>query len=244
MRRASTRSIRRAASTPPSPDATKKLAVAPLVSPTGNPRSPAKSKDHYTRHSEGTGLAAPRSASPLTSGGVGTTGPRNGPFFGWRGIGFRRGDRRFDRRGMQHCAANLPLQEKRKLARAGLGEFKPDGGAQEARLSIHVGSVHTEIPVVIKESIPNIDIPDPALLRVLAEDIVAGGSGSRWRARMLRITSAEWTPCAIASAAAPDARSGRPGHPKRERLVAPHALRAEPEWLDRPSAMGAADARP
>jgi hypothetical protein len=127
---------------------------------------------------------------------------------------------------------------------AGLGEFKPDGGAQEARLSIHVGSVHTEIPVVIKESIPNIDIPDPALLRVLAEDIVAGGPGSRWRARMLRITSAEWTPCAIASAAAPDARSGRPGHPKRERLVAPHALRAEPEWLDRPSAMGAADARP
>jgi hypothetical protein len=125
MRRASTRSIRRAASTPPSPDATKKLAVAPLVSPTGNPRSPAKSKDHYTRHSEGTGLAAPRSASPLTSGGVGTTGPRNGPFFGWRGIGFRRGDRRFDRRGMQHCAANLPLQEKRKLARAGLGELSP-----------------------------------------------------------------------------------------------------------------------
>jgi GSH-dependent disulfide-bond oxidoreductase len=32
--------------------------------------------------------------------------------------------------------------------------------------------------------------------------IVAGGLGSRWRARMLRTTSAEWTPCAIASAQA------------------------------------------
>src|SRR5215475_12518897 len=32
--------------------------------------------------------------------------------------------------------------------------------------------------------------------------IMAGGPGSRWRARMLRTTSAEWTPCAIASAQA------------------------------------------
>ena len=31
---------------------------------------------------------------------------------------------------------------------------------------------------------------------------------------------------------------GRPGHPKRDRLMAPDAPRAEPEWLDRRSAMG------
>jgi len=37
--RASMRSISRAASTPPAPDAMKKLAVAPLVSATGKPRS-------------------------------------------------------------------------------------------------------------------------------------------------------------------------------------------------------------
>ena len=36
--------------------------------------------------------------------------------------------------------------------------------------------------------------------------IVEGGPGSRWRARMLRTTSAEWTPCAIASAQVPAAR--------------------------------------
>src|SRR5437660_8722377 len=29
--------------------------------------------------------------------------------------------------------------------------------------------------------------------------MLAGGPGLRWRAKMLRTTSAEWTPCAVAS---------------------------------------------
>src|ERR1044071_1874453 len=37
-------------------------------------------------------------------------------------------------------------------------------------------------------------------VRAACVRIVAGGPGSRWRARMLRTTLAEWTPCAIASA--------------------------------------------
>jgi hypothetical protein len=38
---------------------------------------------------------------------------------------------------------------------------------------------------------------------------LAGGAGSRWRARMLRTTSAEWTPWESASAQAASIYDGR-----------------------------------
>src|SRR5580704_16031407 len=62
--------------------------------------------------------------------------------------------------------------------------------------------------------------------------IVAGGPRSRWRDRMLRTTSAEWTPCAIASAQAASTE-GSPSVSTADHLpiailgageLAPHAL--------------------
>ena len=43
------RSIKRPANTPPVPEAMKKLAVAPLVSATGNPRSATKASSSTER---------------------------------------------------------------------------------------------------------------------------------------------------------------------------------------------------
>src|ERR1700687_4007188 len=49
--------------------------------------------------------------------------------------------------------------------------------------------------------------------------MVAGGPGSRWRARILRTTSAEWTPWAIASAQAASTAGSRPSRHPRRRIV-------------------------
>jgi hypothetical protein len=59
-----------------------------------------------------------------------------------------------------------------RLARALLSEIEPVGGTQQARLSVHVGTPHAEVPVFIDESIPNVDVTDPVFLRTVAKDII------------------------------------------------------------------------
>jgi ParB-like chromosome segregation protein Spo0J len=54
---------------------------------------------------------------------------------------------------------------------------------------------HSEEQVAqIAKSIAEFGFVNPVLVGDDGVRIVAGGPGSRWRARMLRTTSAEWTP--------------------------------------------------
>jgi hypothetical protein len=66
-------------------------------------------------------------------------------------------------------------------------------------LIVLVGLLNFHVPHFLLESR---DLNTTEYLLEAGVKMVGGGSGLRWRARMLRTTSAEWTPCVMASAQA------------------------------------------
>src|SRR5262249_33516672 len=69
-------------------------------------------------------------------------------------------------------AAHIMLDVVRNFLRAGLGKMHPVAAAQAPNLAFEIRALHCVLSMIIDETVPDVDISDPCLFRLLPIKLV------------------------------------------------------------------------